>query len=118
MGLRSGPAFAPVVSSAVTTMTSEQTGARFFDEHRQDRGWATKVTRRVRRIDGLTTLDVTTAEPALVAFLSALDRAPLRVQSTDMDGESYTFTWASGYEHGRAIRVQGALEPPERAAPA
>jgi hypothetical protein len=99
-------------------MTGDQTGARFFDEHRRDRGWATKVTRRVRPIDGLTTLDVTTAEPALAAFLSGLDRAPLLVQSTDMDGESYTFTWASGYEHGRAIRVQGALERPARPSPA
>jgi hypothetical protein len=94
-------------------MNVAQTGARFFDEHRRDRGWA-KVTRRVRPIDGLTTLDVTTAEPDLAAFLSALDRAPLRVQSTELDGESYTFAWASGYENGRAIRVQGALEQPPR----
>jgi hypothetical protein len=95
-------------------MASSYTGARFFDEHRRDRGWAANVTRRVRRIDGMMTLEVTTTEPALAAFLSALDRAPLRVQSTDLDGDSYTFAWASGYENGRTIRVQGALEQPQR----
>jgi hypothetical protein len=98
-------------------MASGYTGARFFDEHRRDRGWAASVTRRVRRIDGLMTLEVTTTEPALIAFLTALDRAPLRVQSTDLDGDSFTFAWASGYENGRTIRVQGALEQTERPGP-
>jgi hypothetical protein len=94
-------------------MTSDR-GARFFDERRLDRGWASKVTRRVRALDGLTTLDVTTNESRLAAFLSSLDRSPLRVQSTDDEGESYTFTWASGYENGSQIRVQGMLESPQR----
>jgi hypothetical protein len=85
-------------------------GARFFDERKQDRGWASRVTRRVRAIDGLTTLDVTTNELQLAAFLGALDRARLRVESTDAQGECYSFVWASGYENGGQIRVQGVLE--------
>jgi hypothetical protein len=95
-------------------MMTDQTGARFFDEHRRDRGWASKVIRRVRAVDGLMTMDVTTTEPGLAAFLNSLDRAPLRVQSTDLDGESCTFVWASGYANGQTIRVQGALERPQR----
>ena len=95
-------------------MSSDNRGARFFDEHRHDRGWASQVTRRVRRIDGLTTLDVTTQEAGLVAFLSSLERSRLRVQSTADEGESYTFAWASGYRDGSQIRVQGALESPQR----
>ena len=95
-------------------MSSTRSGARFFDERRLDRGWASQVKRRVRRLDGLTTLDVTTNESSLAAFLSSLDRSPLRVQSTDDEGESYTFAWASGYENGSQIRVQGLLETPQR----
>ena len=95
-------------------MTDDKSGARFFDGQRHDRGWASQVRRRVRRIDGLTTLDVTTNESRLVTFLSALDRSPLRVQNTDGDGESYTFAWASGYMDGAKIRVQGMLESPQR----
>lgn len=95
-------------------MSSDKGGARFFDEHRHDRGWASQVTRRVRRIDGLTTLDVTTEEAGLIAFLSSLARSRLRVQSTDDAAESYTFEWASGYRNGAQIRVQGALENPQR----
>jgi len=95
-------------------MSSDKSGARFFDEHRHDRGWASQVTRRVRRIDGLTTLDVTTTEAGLSAFLSSLERSRLRVQCADAEGESYTFAWASGYRSGAQIRVQGALESPQR----
>jgi hypothetical protein len=95
-------------------MSNGTSGARFFDEQRNDRGWASQVRRRVRRIDGLTTLDVTTNEASLIAFLSSLERSRLRVQSTDDEGESYTFTWASGYRNGLQIRVQGALESPQR----
>ena len=94
-------------------MSIDKRGARFFDEHRHDRGWASHVTRRLRRIDGLTTLDVTTNEAGLIAFLSSLERSRLRVQSDD-EGESYTFAWASGYKSGSQIRVQGALETPQR----
>jgi hypothetical protein len=95
-------------------MSKDQSGARFFDEHRRDRGWASQVRRRVRRIDGLTTLDVTTNEAGLTAFLSSLERSRLRVQSTEDEGESFTFAWASGYRSGSQIRVQGALERPQR----
>jgi hypothetical protein len=95
-------------------MSSPRSGARFFDDKRHDRGWASQVTRRVRPLDGLTTLDVTTDESRLAAFLSSLDRSRLRVQSTDEAGESYTFVWASGYENGSRIRVQGMLESPQR----
>jgi len=95
-------------------MSSEKSGARFFDEHRHDRGWASQVKRRVRSIDGLTTLDVTTNEAGLIAFLRSLERSRLRVQCTDDEGESYTFAWASGYQNGAQIRIQGALESPQR----
>jgi len=95
-------------------MSSDKSGARFFDDHRLDRGWASQVRRWVRRIDGLTTLDVTTNEAGLTAFLSSLERSRLRVQCTDDAGESYTFAWASGYQNGSQIRVQGALESPQR----
>ena len=91
-------------------MSSDKSGTRFFDEHGQDRGWASQVTRRVRHIDGLTTLDVTTNEAALTAFLSALERSRLRVQTIGGEGESFTFVWASGYRSGLQIRVHGKLE--------
>ncbi len=93
---------------------SGASGARFFDEKRNDRGWASQVRRWVRRIDGLTTLDVTTTDSGLVLFLSSLDRSPLCVQHTDGEGDSYTFAWASGYKDGTKIRVQGKLESPQR----
>jgi len=85
-------------------------GARFYDERKHDRGWASRVTRRVRAIDGLMTLNVTTTESDLAAFLGSLDRARLRMESTDGEGECYTFLWASGYENGAEIRIQGVLE--------
>jgi hypothetical protein len=95
-------------------MSNSGSGARFFDEKRHDRGWASLVKRWVRRIDGLTTLDVTTNDSGLVLFLSSLDRSPLRVQHTDGEGDSYTFAWASGYKDGTKIRVHGKLESPQR----
>jgi hypothetical protein len=85
-------------------------GARFFDGDKRDRGWARKVTRRAQAVGRLTVLDVETTEPSLAAFLSGLDKAPLRVQDTGNSGESYTFTWASGYENGTGIRIQGILD--------
>lgn len=94
-------------------MSTNTSGARFFDEHRHDRGWATQVKRRVRRIDGMTTLDVTTNDAGLTTFLSSLERSRLRVQCTDDERESYTFAWASGYKNGAQIRVQGRLESPQ-----
>jgi len=90
-------------------MGTEQSGARFFDDRRQDRGWASKVVRRAGGLGGLTVLDVMTNETALAAFLRALDRSPLQVQYTDSAGDTYTFTWASGYENGASIRIQGRL---------
>jgi hypothetical protein len=85
-------------------------GARFFDVDKRDRGWARRVTRRERAVGRLTVLEVENAEPSLAAFLMGLDRAPLRVQDTGASGESYMFTWASGYENGTSIRIQGVLD--------
>jgi len=90
-------------------MVTERSGARFFDDRRQDRGWASKVVRRVGGLGGLTVLDVMTNETSLASFLKALDRSPLQVQYTDSEGDTYTFTWASGYENGSTIRIQGRL---------
>jgi hypothetical protein len=84
-------------------------GARFFDEKKQDRGWAKKVTRRAQSFGRLTILDVVTTEPSLASFLTSLDKSSLRVQCTDVSGASYTFAWASGYENGVEIRIQGVL---------
>ena len=95
-------------------MSSDKSGTRFFDEQGQDRGWASQVTRRVRHIDGLTTLDVTTNEAGLIAFLSSLERSRLRVQSIGDESESFTFAWASGYRSGAQIRVHGALQSAQR----
>ncbi|HVR63280.1 MAG TPA: hypothetical protein VMU50_15360 [Polyangia bacterium] len=95
-------------------MSNDKSGTRFFDEHGHDQGWASQVTRRVRHIDGLTTLDVTTNEAGLAAFLGSLERSRLRVQSIGDEGESFTYAWASGYRNGSQIRVQGALESPQR----
>lgn len=92
--------------------SEERSGARFFDEKSRDRGWAGKVTRRVQQVTGLTILDVTTPEPSLASFLTALDKARLSVQHTGTSAESYTFVWASGYANGTDIRVQGVLERP------
>lgn len=84
-------------------------GARFFDSRKQDRGWAAKVVRRERAIGSLVVLDVTTADADLKSFLGALDKSPLRVQPTGDEGTTYTFVWASGYDNGPTIRVQGIL---------
>jgi len=84
-------------------------GARFFDENKQDRGWAKQVTRRAQSIGRLTILDVVTTEPSLASFLTSLDKGILRVQCTDLAGASYAFAWASGYENGSQIRIQGVL---------
>jgi hypothetical protein len=96
--------------AAVEPAAERQTAARFFDERRRDRGQATSVIRRVRAIDGLTTLDITTTERSLAEFLGSLDKARLRVEPLDHNAESYSFTWASGYDRGNIIRVHGSLE--------
>jgi hypothetical protein len=90
-------------------MAIEKSGARFFDNRREDRGWASKVVRKLGGLAGLTVLDVLTNESGLAAFLKTLDRSPLLVQCTDTAGETYNFAWASGYENGAAIRIQGKL---------
>jgi hypothetical protein len=84
-------------------------GARFFDDKKQDRGWASKVIRRAQPIGRLTVFDVVTTERSLATFLTALDRSSLRIQYTDVVGECFTFAWASGYENGTQIRIQGIL---------
>jgi hypothetical protein len=86
-------------------------GARFFDEDSRDRGWAAKVSKRVVALTGVTILEVTATEPTLTEYLAALDRGRLTVQHTDASGERYTFAWASGYEDGNEIRIQGVVEP-------
>jgi len=90
--------------------SERQSGARFFDERKRDRGQAINVTRRVRSIDGLTTLDITTRDRPLAEFLGNLDRARLHVEPLQQGDEDYSFTWASGYDHGDVIRVHGSLE--------
>jgi hypothetical protein len=90
-------------------MPNEQTGARFFDDQKRERGWAAKVVRRERAQGALVVLDVTTTDTDLRSFLGSLDRSPLRVQQTGDEGTTYLFAWASGYENGPMIRVQGIL---------
>jgi len=85
-------------------------GARFFDSRKQERGWAAKVVRRERAVGALVVLEVTTADADLKSFLGSLDRSPLRVQATGDEGTTYTFLWASGYDNGPTIRVQGILQ--------
>jgi hypothetical protein len=84
-------------------------GARFFDGSGRDLGWATTVSRRSPLLGSLTILDVTTTDSALTASLVSLDRKRLAVKRGDTSGESYAFTWASGYTNGLAIRIQGVL---------
>jgi len=90
-------------------MPNEQSGARFFDEQKRERGWAIKVVRRERAPGALVVLDVTTTDVDLKSFLGSLDKSPLRVQQTGDEGTNYTFAWASGYENGPSMRVQGIL---------
>lgn len=90
-------------------MSTEAQGARFYDEHRQDRGWATVVVRRETALGRLVVLDVTTAEQELGSFLRSLDKAPLQVHQIGEGGVIYRFAWASGYANGAMVRVQGIL---------
>jgi hypothetical protein len=89
--------------------SSETSSARFFDDLRQDRGWAQKVAKRPQGIGRLTVLDVVTNDSQLASFLEGLDHSGLRVQCTDLGGESYDFAWASGYANGSGIRIRGLL---------
>ncbi len=98
-----------MVASAVATQSDGTSSARFFDEKNQDRGWAKKVTKRAKAVGRLTVLDVVTTEDSLARFLTSLDKSALVVQCTDLAGDSYSFAWASGYDNGGAIRIQGLL---------
>jgi hypothetical protein len=91
-------------------MSQEFIGARFFDERKRDRGWASKVVRRQSMQGRLTVLEVTTNDAGLLTFLGTLDKAPMSVQETGTDGASYRFSWASGYDNGPTVRIQGVLE--------
>jgi hypothetical protein len=93
-------------------MTNEHVGARFLDANKRDRGWASRVTRRERSLHRLVVLDVTSTDAALRTFLGSLDRAPLTVQPTGDAADIYTFVWASGYDNGATIRIQGRLQEP------
>jgi hypothetical protein len=85
-------------------------GARFFDKDRRELGRAARVVKRPPALGGLTTLDVMTAEPVLLANLRVLDKARLLVRWDGVDGTCYQFAWASGYASGNEIRIQGVLE--------
>ena len=89
--------------------TDEAAGARFFDERQRDRGWANSVVRRNRALGRMVVLDVTSTDEALLRFLGALDRSPLRVELPTEGGRTYSFVWASGYDNGSTVRVQGVL---------
>jgi len=91
-------------------LSTDIRGARFYDGHRQDRGLATVVVRRQSTMGRLIVLDVMTNEPALRSFLRALDKAPLHVQQAGDGGVTFRFSWASGYENGDMVRVQGVLQ--------
>lgn len=91
-------------------MTAEQSGARFFDEHKRDRGRASRIVKRESALGRMVVLEVTTADPELLGFLRGLDKAPLRIEEIGESGASYRFAWASGYENGATVRVQGILE--------
>ena len=85
-------------------------GARFFDRDRRDRGRAADVRERERTLSSLTVIDVFGAEAELAAFLVHLDRSHLLVRDPDSGAALYKFRWASGYENGEGVRVQGVLE--------
>lgn len=88
----------------------EPTGARFFDQHKRDRGWASLVIRRANKGERLIILDVTTTDRELLVFLRGLDKAPLWIEEAGDGGVHYRFAWASGYENGSTVRVQGNLQ--------
>jgi hypothetical protein len=91
---------------------TEWGSARFFDKHRRDLGWASRVAMRGSALSRLTVFDVMDAQPELAGHLKLLDESPLVVQYTDEQGACYRFRWASGYPNGDHIRIQGMLEHP------
>jgi hypothetical protein len=90
-------------------MSAEPGGARFYDEHHCDRGWASHVSKRPSKVGRLIVLDVTTTDRDLLVFLRGLDKAPLWIEEAGESGVQYRFAWASGYENGATVRVQGNL---------
>lgn len=91
-------------------MSKEQSGARFYDERKLDRGWASTVVKRENALGRLIILEVGGADSTLISFLRALDKAPLQVQRAGTDGVVYRFAWASGYDNGATVRIQGVLQ--------
>jgi hypothetical protein len=90
--------------------TVEPCGARFFDRSKEDMGRAVRVTTRRRSGPTLTVLDVNGAEPELARALTLLDRGRLRIHCEDAARTCYVFRWASGYNNGADVRIQGVLE--------
>ena len=91
-------------------MPMEPSGARFYDENHCDRGWATRVFKRANAVGRLIILDVTTTDRELLLFLRGLDKSPLWIEEVGEGGVQYRFAWASGYENGPTVRVQGNLQ--------
>ena len=87
-----------------------ESGARFFDRDKRDRGCAADVRERERTLSSLTVIDVFGAEADLAAFLVHLDRGNLLVRDPASGAALYRFRWASGYENGEGVRIQGVLE--------
>lgn len=92
------------------TGVTELNGARFFDCDGNDRGWARRVTHRDHPLSGMTILDVIHPPPELSRFLVCLDHIELVVQCTGDSASHFRFRWASGYENGEDVRVQGVIE--------
>ena len=93
-------------------MSTEPSGARIYDERHCDRGWASHVIKRESKVGRLTILDVTTTDRDLLVFLRGLDKAPIWIEEGGEGGAHYRFVWASGYENGLTVRVQGNLRDP------
>jgi hypothetical protein len=85
-------------------------GAGFFDAEGRYRGWASVVTRRDPVFSGLTVIDVVGADAVLIPFLTRLDRSRLVVEAPATGDTLFHFRWASGYENGNDVRIQGVLE--------
>jgi hypothetical protein len=85
-------------------------GADFFDADKRYRGWARQITQRAPLASGLTAIDVIDADADLIPFLTRLDHSVLVVTSPGTGETLFRFRWASGYENGKDIRIQGALE--------
>ncbi len=85
-------------------------GGRFFDNRKRYRGSAVTIIAREPNFSNLTVLEVVGADQHLAEFLALLDRSRLQVQHPRTGNTLFTFRWASGYENGKGIRVQGVLD--------